>query len=550
MLSGRRRKFLKTGTKAAALAAALCATPSYAQDAPVTLAQAEGAPQPSASPQRPASEITTFVGSLIPGFQLGAAVQLAETYLTNAYGSSASSNQDNWLTTAGLSLDAHEHSRRVSLDANYNGQVYYYAKGSQSTQFINNLQGLADVIAIPDYLTFIGRAFAQPVIVSNSGFANAGLVGANGYRNSYGYTIGPDITFRLGDFATSDTLATYGGAYFTDPNGVSSGFSIPGVPGPEQTISRTVSETLRSGTDFSRLQWTLIGQLNELDRAQGLFSEKTAIATFSYALSPEIKLLGTGGYDAISNTTPLNSNLTGPVGMGGVEVTLGPDFDFMIQAGQKYNHLSFLGSLRWNITATSSLTGQATDSVSTPEGQLLGNLSNLTASLNGNLVTANNIYANGSTSSLASFNAQSPGSLSFNQNIARYQELSFAYALDYERDHATLRVFGDRVTQLNGAIIGTPVTNSWGGQASYARNISRLTTGTLGAGYVYYQELGGHEKTYNVNGSIDYSLGPQTQVYLRADYFKRDSSTSLQSLSPFTGSLDDVQITLGLNHRL
>jgi uncharacterized protein (PEP-CTERM system associated) len=558
MLSARRRHGLKIGTASAALAAGLLASPAYAQEPPVNVAQAAATPQTAPAPaptsaptrERPASEVTSFVGSLIPGFELSAGVNLSETYATNAGGYSGNQNHDDWITQGGINLNMHEHSRRVSVDATYYGQVYYYARDTQPTQFTNDLQALASVIAIPDYVNIIGRAFAQPVVLSNSGFATSnGIVGPDGYRNSYGYSIGPDVTFRLGDFATSDLMATYGGAYFTNPAGVSGPSVIPGVSGPEDVVMRNVNWTLQSGPDFSRLQWTTTASFSETDRRQGLLSQKTGVGTLRYAITREISLLGTGGYDAISNTTPLFQDVTGPVGMGGIAVTL-EDFSFEFEVGQKFNSTSYQGALRWDIGPSSVLTGTATDGISTPEGQLLNNLSDLTASLNGTLTTGSNIYASGAPSSLAAFSAQSLGSLSFNQNIARYQRLSLGYSQDFERDHANLTLFADRVTQLSGFFLGPPETNSWGGQASFSHNISRLTTGTLGAGYTTYEELGGVARTFNVSGQVDYSLGPATSVYFRTIYLTRDSSRSLQSLSPFTGSLDDVRITLGLNHQL
>ncbi len=555
MLSGRRHNLFKTGTAAAALAAAvLSATFAYAQDAPVTLAQADAAPSTApntaANTERPSNQVSTFVGSLIPGFQLNARVNLAETYTTNATGTSANGNQDDWLTVAGLGLDIHDHSRRVSFDATYAGEVYYYASGSTPTQFTNDLQAMASIIAIPDYLNFIARAFAQPVILSNSGFTTAsGITGPNGYRNSYGYSLGPDITFKLGDFAVSDTTATYGAAYFSDPSGISN-VVIPGVAGPENITSRDVTEILKSGDDFNRLRWTAVGEFSETDRSQGLFSQKAAVVTFTYSLTPEVALLATGGYEAINNSLGLSKDLSGPVGMGGVELTLGPNFDLMVQAGEKFNSLSFLGSLRWNITATASLTGQATDTVSTPEGQLLNNLSSMTASLNGTLTTAENIYGNGSVSSLGSFNAQSAGSLSFTQGIARYQRVSFTFAEDYERDHVNATLYGQKLTELDMFFVGQPVTESWGMQTSYSHNITRDLTGQLGLNYNFYQELGGHAKDYGVTGEVDYTLGPLTNIYFRSEYLRRDSSTTLQNLSPFTGSLDDIRLTIGLNRQL
>jgi uncharacterized protein (PEP-CTERM system associated) len=557
-LSRRRRHFLKAGSAAAALTGLLSgAAPSYGQDAPtVSLAQAEPAPATPVAPGQPTQpsrergELSTFVDSMIPGFQFNARVNLAETYATNASGSSAGGNQDDWLTMAGLNLDIHDHSRRVSIDAYYSGQLYYYSRSSTSTQFTNDLQAMATIIAIPDYLNFITRAFAQPVVLSNSGFSTAnGIVNPNGYSNSYGYSLGPEVTFRLGGFASSDLLATYGGAYFQNPTGYRN-ILIPGVAGPEDITSRNVTETLKSGEDFSRLQWSLVGQLSETDRRQGLFSEKAGIGNLRYGITPEISLLGTGGYDSIHNTVPLSRDLSGPVALGGFELTFGPDFDLMAEAGRKYNGFSFLGSLRWNLSATAALTGLATDTVSTPEGQLLNNLSTMTPSLNGGLTTAGNIYSNGTTSSLASFSAQPLGSLSFTQTIARYQRVSITYSQDYERDHASLTLFGEKLTQLETIYIGPPTTTSWGGQAYYSHNITRDLLGSLGAGYSYYQELGGHSKNLNLSAGVDYTLGPRTNVYFRTDYFRREASQALQNLSPFTGSLDDIRLTIGLYRQL
>jgi uncharacterized protein (PEP-CTERM system associated) len=562
MLSGRRRHILQAGSAAAALAAAMSwVAPSYGQDAPVSLAQVTPA-QASAPVTAPASnqaarqaraggDLSTFADSLIPGFTLNARVNLAEIYTTNSYGSSAAGgNQDDYLTTAGLNLDLHDHSRRVSFDAFYYGQIYYYAKSATQTQFTNDLSAMATVMVIPDYVNFIGRAFAQPVVLSNSGFATAsGIVSPNGYNDSYGYSVGPEAMFRLGSFASSDMLATYGAAYFQTPTGYNA-IAIPGVAGPEDITSRNVVETLKSGEDFARLNWSLVGQLSETDRRQGLFSEKVGIGNLRYAISQEISLLGTGGYDSLHNTIPLSRNLSGPVALGGFELVFGPDFDLMAEAGRKYNSFSFLGSLRWNVGARSTVTGLATDNVSTPEGQLLNNLGSMTASLNGNLTTPANIYSDGTASTLSSFTAQSLGSLSFTQIIARYQRISLTYSLDYERDHGNVTLFGEKLSQLEVAFFGPPTTTSWGGQASYSHNITRDLTGLIGAGYSYYQELGGHSKNFNFSGQVDYTLGPRTNIYFRTEFFKRDSSTFLQNLSPYTGSLDDFRLTLGLYRQL
>jgi uncharacterized protein (PEP-CTERM system associated) len=553
MLSRPHRRFLKCGTAALALcmlAAPLVHAQELAQAGPPPAAA--GATQPSASAaEQTAGQtgVSGFVGSLIPGFNFAARVNLSETYSTNVSGFSTGGRSD-WITNAGIGLTMNNHSARVSFDANYSGSVYFYAGDTQRTQFTNNLQALGTVIVIPDYVNFNARAFAQPVVSSNLGIVTAGgNQGSNGFRNSYGFNGGPDITFRLGNFANSIASANFGAAYFDNPNGYFFP-GIPGVGGPQNTTMRSFSERLVSGTDFTRLTWSLVGMMQEMDRPQGLFSEKAAMGHFEYAITREISLLGTGGYDVIDNSVPLSRNMSGPVGMGGIGLTLGEDFALRFEIGQKYNDLSYQGSLRWNIGPTAALTGSATDTVTTPEGQLLESLSGLTASANGALTSNNALYGNGAAASLSSFNAQGYGSLSYNQNIARYQRAILTYSQDFPRDHAMVSIYYTKRTVLDTVFVGPRDNNSWGANANLSHDLTRLMSANVGGGYTRYQDLGGHAGVYNVHAGLNYSLSPDTSVYLRGDYLSRDSSRTLQSLSPFTGSLDDIRVTVGLSHRL
>jgi len=557
MLSRPHRRFLKCGV--AALSLCLLAAPaSHAQDrsssAEGGAALSGGASQSgggiSAAEQSAGrTGVSGFVGSLIPGFAFGASVNLSESYATNPSG--INNSRTDWITVAGLGLTMNEHSARVSFDANYNGSVDFYANGTQSTQFSNDLQAATTVIVIPDYVNFNAKAFAQPVVVSNLGVVTAnGNIGSNGYRNSYGFNGGPDVTFHLGDFATSVTSGNYGAAYFTEPAGTSSFTGIPGVAGPQDTTMRSFSEQLSSGTDFTRLKWTATAILQEMDRPQGLFSEKIGMAHFQFALTRAISLLGTGGYDAVHNTVPLGRDLSGPIGTGGIALTLGEDFQMQFEIGEKYNDLSYQGSLRWNIGPTAVLSGELSDSISTPEGQLLGSLSGLVSTANGGLASSANLFANGTASSLSSFNAQQPGSLSFDQSVSRYQRVTLDYSQDFGREHASVDIYATKQTILTKVFVGQPVNNSWGMNATLSHDISRLMTASVGGGYTKYEELGGHANLYNVNGQLSYTLSPDTSLYFRTDYMIRDSSASLQSLSPFTGNLDDLRVTLGLSHRL
>ena len=554
MLPGPHRRHLKYGAAALALsvlAAPLADAQELAQAGPAPSAGAASLPSASAADQAAGDTgVSGFVGSLIPGFRFSARVHADESYSTNPGGSSAGARSD-WLTYAGIDLNMNQHSARVSLDAHYNGTVALYAGDTQRTQFYNDLQAAGTVIVIPDYVNFNASAFAQPVVISNIGFlgANNG-VASNGYRNGYGFSAGPDITFRLGDFASSLTRATYGASYFSNPAGTGGFTGIPGVLGPQNTSMRSFSERLTSGTDFSRLNWTAVAMMQEMDRPQGLFSEKAALGHFQFAITREISLLGTGGYDWIHNTIPLNRDLSGVVGMGGLALTLGEDFLLQFEIGQKYNDISYQGQLRWNIGPTAVITGEATDTITTPEGQLLDSLTTLVSTSSGGLASSSALYANGTAATLSSFNAQPAGSLTYNQNISRYQRVSLAYSQDFPRDHATIRAYATRQTVLDRVFVGLPVNNSYGLTANFGHDLTRLLTATVGGGYTNYEEFGGHANVYNVNGGLNYTLSPDTNVRFRMDYLTRESNRTLQNLSPFTGSLDDLRITIGISHQL
>ena len=96
------------------------------------------------------------------------------------------------------------------------------------------------------------------------------------------------------------------------------------------------------------------------------------------------------------------------------------------------------------------------------------------------------------------------------------------------------------------------VTGSKGSvEHASAKHSSRATDNrTIGADYTSYQELGGNARTYMINGQVSYAFSPDTRLYFRTDYLKRDSSAALQALSPFTRSFDDVRVTIGLTHTL
>jgi len=311
---------------------------------------------------------------------------------------------------------------------------------------------------------------------------------------------------------------------------------------------RSITQRISSGPAFNRFNWSLVGALSETDRGPNLLSEKAGVADLSYAVSYEFSLLAMGGYDTVHYTTGLFKDVSGPVALGGFSLTLGENFAMKIRAGTRYNSESLDANIRYNITPTSSFVASADDYVQTPEGQLLNTLTNLTALKDGKLTSSQDVLGNGTASSLSSFNIQSAGNLSPDQNISRYQTANVSYIKDYERQHISLGFFATRRTVLGGVFIRDTSADYWGVNLLAAHNFTPLLTGTIGGTYTFTNEYGLRARIYQFQGEADYTLTRETRLYFRSNYLSRNSSGPLTFLSQYAGDASDLRVTVGLTH--
>ncbi len=493
-------------------------------------------------------ERTSLGGGTDSTFRWDANALFSESYLTNAAGV-AGSDQPDYMSALGFSANAHEHTRSLSFDATYNFTADFYANNTVPTQISNFLQAIGTAQIIPEYLNLNLRAFAQPIVTSGLGVLTAGNRPVPGtYQNSYGYYVTPVLVFRFGDFASSQTVPSYGQIYFTSPTGTSAANTIPGLRGAQDTTLRSLTETIASGPDFGRLNWTLVGNFSETDNTRSLLTEKSGVANLQYAIDYEWSLILTGGYDDIKNSIPLTSKISAPFALAGFGLRLGTDFEFEIEAGERYKEFSLTSNLRWAFTPTSQITGAVNDYIQTPEGQLLNNLGNVSTLSNGTVTSSQNVFANGTGSSLGSSSIQSSDNPALDQQLSRYQTGNITWVEQLGRNSLAFSLYGTRRTYLASGFTGPQTNISWGSTLTVSRNITPLLRGNLGVSYTSDQEFGGEGNTVGVQGSLNYALSRATNVYLQSSYLTRDSSPTLQALSPLTGNLSDFIVTVGISH--
>ena len=133
-----------------------------------------------------------------------------------------------------LSLYARDHTPRFNGDLQYSLVGDAFARHPSLNQLSNFLTALGDATLIPDRLVLGARAFMAPILVNQLGPIAAtnrpiATTTASGLRNTYGFTIAPELLFRLGNFANSQTTVSEGAVYFSRPNGPLLSQSIPGL---------------------------------------------------------------------------------------------------------------------------------------------------------------------------------------------------------------------------------------------------------------------------------------------------------------------------------
>ena len=505
-------------------------------------------------------------GPAQPAFLLNGAVDLAEGYTTNAQANStnaqgASGSSPDTFTRGSLALGLHYAGPRLKADLHYALTGYYYDHFHSLNQLQNRLNLVAQSELVPDHLFFNMNAFATPAPLSRVGPLSANQASPSNTNNSntYGYIAEPVYRMRLGDYAVSQTSLSESQVFFSQPlpSGTTSAPSsttsaLPFVPAGNSTSTSAV-ERITSTPYFGRLAWDLTGSYTDTQQTSQSTQQSQGTVDVAYALDRMIAVLATAGYSQFTASVPLTQNLTGPVALGGARLSYGPTFSLIAEAGVTNNFPTYLGSLKWNVTPRFDVVGSLTDAITTPQANILNNLS--TFALSPERLFYNSQPNDQQTAGQALFPQLATVSpvpmlgLALDNSINRDQRAQLAFLHHDERTGYGLSFFGDIRNQLN----VTPETiqpNSWlyGVRLNATHELRRDLTGYAGVSYSVASEFGGQDRIITATAGLSYKLAKNLNSYLTASYLQRQSSGEILTNVPFVTNvpLTDFTTIIGI----
>jgi uncharacterized protein (PEP-CTERM system associated) len=444
--------------------------------------------------------------------------EIAEGYSTNARGG----DRDDAFTRGSVGGALHYDHPRLSADASYSLSGQYWYKYHDLNHLSQHLNLASQLIAVPEMLVVRANAFATPANLTRVGeiSANGEAVSRYNTRDTYGYMVSPQFRLRFQDYVTASTTASHGGVFFVQPATDTTG-TAPPIDPARNSLSTTISQEFSSGSWFERLRWNAIGSYAQYSQSVQTERQTEGMGTLNYAVEREFKVFVIGGYSDFKSTKVLARDVSGPTALGGVTYNPSPDLTVTVEGGSQHNFASYMGSVRWMISPMTQFIADATDGISTPQGDILGRLGNMGATGYGSF--------GGLGTSLGSsygYNPVGSNGLALDNSINRSRSVQVSLVHTDDRMRYTLSAYGTERDRLDVAP-GTatlPRSSVYGVRAVVSRTFSAEMTGEISAGWSRADEFSGRDDIYSADLRLNYRLSEHLDLYLTNHVVHRDSA--------------------------
>jgi uncharacterized protein (PEP-CTERM system associated) len=281
---------------------------------------------------------------------------------------------------------------RVKVDLNYSPIFTRNIVTSNNNRIDQNLFGTGTVSLVPDSLFFNTRASASEASRSGSfGPISTTDLRSDDRTQVLAYDAGPEWRFPLIDDSTGDLRYSIGQTRFYDNTGTvldTDGESIAANDISDGTL-QDLRLFLDSGDRGNVLsgQFTAEGTRNRVSDGGGTDDTGTIMIESQLRLAPSFQLLGSVGYEDLRYSNFSYADVNDPTWYGGFRWQDAKDAYIQLTYGHRQGFNSFAGDAKYPLTPLTALFANYSETVTTPQQQILDNLN--TGQLNANNVVVN-----------------------------------------------------------------------------------------------------------------------------------------------------------------
>jgi uncharacterized protein (PEP-CTERM system associated) len=412
---------------------------------------------------------------------------------------------------------------RLNLGLNYAPELAYYARGTSPTQLLQNLLGTAKAELYPETLFLNANASVNQQFINSAGaIGNPSLTSSSNSTTVQTYDVSPELRHHFGDYADSDTQYHFGS-------------TTTGSDQVAPSNTNSFLQTVKSGTAFNNLTWTVTGSITRTSVASGGGTTDALAGTSSsddlgrvdlgYSLNflnlPSWSVLAGGGYEKLDDATVLQ-NSAGPIWDLGFKYQPQPYFQVQATYGRRFQQPNYSFNGIYNPGPQTTISVQYSESVETQASLQQTGLENISF----NPATGQfQLSPQGQPVPIGNQLLGSSGIFSLSN--ATFLDKTFNTSIQEVRGRNTYSVTAFDTTETT----TIPPTNQReiGGSLSWNRQLWPDLTSTLAASYTNTNFGGGTgriDSLYTFSAALSYTLSETATATLSLSRFDLESNAA------------------------
>ncbi len=318
-------------------------------------------------------------------WRLSPSITVTETYTDNV-DLDATSQENGFVTQVAPRFALTGTGARLNALLDYTANYFYYpGDNTDEHDLRHKLQANLSSELISETFFIEGSANINQQFLDRRRAISAEQVSRTSNRRTVQtYQISPYLVHRFGSWASAELRYDLRHVRSAADASQTTANTVFG-----NSLSHMGSLSVRSGRQFSKLNWTLTAQYSEEERENASkYNTTTTRADFSYQLSHMFSLLGSAGYqkrDAVGSF----ANFNGFIWDAGFRLVPGPRTSLSFRYGNQYDGETFSLDALYKITAKDTISLTYTDRIRTFQSFAFDGAGggNLNSSLNSDFIS-------------------------------------------------------------------------------------------------------------------------------------------------------------------